>query len=72
MTTYIITSDKWSTQAVECTFSDLVEQAKIYERGRSLDYGQEITVEETIRNGKNVVVDETGDVIAVEKSDYQG
>jgi hypothetical protein len=72
MKQYIITSDKWSTQAVECTFSDLVEQAKIYERGRSLDYGQEITVEETTRNGKNVVVDESGDVVAVEKSDYQG
>ena len=59
MKQYILISDRWSRESsVQCTFADLQEQAKVY--------GGPVTVEEVIRHGQDVVIDNTGEVIAEE------
>lgn len=66
MRKYLLTSDRWSRFSIECTFAEIQEQAEIYERDRGIDEETPVAVTEKIRNGKNVVIDETGEIIAEE------
>lgn len=66
---YTITSDRWAQDPVEATFEDLQEQAKYFTLDRrALDDETQrspVTVECAIRNGQDVVIDDTGEIIAV-------
>ena len=70
--TYSVTSDRWASSSnITATFGELQQQAADFERDRrgnlDADESPEISVRMAVRNGENVVVDETGEIIAVEQ-----
>ena len=68
---FSVISDRWAGSSdVSATFDEIQRQAAYFERDRrgNLDAEEspEISVRMTVRHGKNVVVDEAGEIIAVE------
>lgn len=72
---YVIVSERWSQDATEATYTEIQAQATIYEHDRAGNLGHEddtpVSVRETTRNGRPVVIDETGEVIAVTVAEYR-
>jgi hypothetical protein len=72
MKTYVIITERWSRDAVECTFHEIEEQAEIYRRDSDDD---DIEVHESTAHCpdgeyRGCVVDNTGERVAVEKEWY--
>ena len=64
---YWVISERWSRTRERVSFRDISDQAAVYNRDLDRD---EVEVIMTTRNGCEVVVDETGDIVAVAVRDW--
>jgi len=61
---WIIISERWAQDEIPATMEEIQDQAKIYSEENP------VTVETGIRRGCDVIIDDTGDIVAVSAKDY--
>lgn len=60
MKTYTVINDRWGHPVSGVTFEELQEQARIF-----TEQGEPVEIEETVRDGRDVVAEIDGQVVAV-------